>query len=103
MYASNNSTKEIPMLYSFDNLFSPDVFQSWLAAARDQATLQLIAASSMQQQIEANFRKSVESSAMLLEQEMELPFAVVNGAQATKAKGAQSRGRSAHEPSRSKH
>jgi hypothetical protein len=76
MYASNNSTKEIPMLYSFDNSLSPDAFQSWFAAARDQATMQLIAASSLQQQMGVNVRKAVESSALLVEQELEFPFAV---------------------------
>ena len=88
------------MLYSFDNFLSPDAFQSWFAAARDQATMQLIAASSMQQQIEANFRKTVESSASLLEQELELPFAVSNAKVAAQAKGTQRRGRSVKEPSR---
>ena len=63
------------MMYTFESFFSPDVFQSWFASARDQATMQLIAASSMQQHMQANARKAVESSALFLEQELELPFA----------------------------
>jgi hypothetical protein len=86
------------MLYSFDNFLSPDALQSWFAAARDQATMQLIAASSMQQEIEANFRKTVESSAMLLEQEMELPFAVGAATLASKANAIKRRGSVRHEP-----
>ena len=93
----------IQMLYSFERYLSPDAFQSWFAAARDQATMQLIAASSMQQQMEANVRKAVESSAWLLEREMELPFAVNSANLLTKKKGTQRRRKSVKEPSRPNH
>ena len=82
------------MLYSRDNFLTPDALQSWFVVARDQATMQLIAASSMQHQIEVISRKTVESSAMLLEQERELPFAVSRVKVAVKAKGTQRRDRS---------
>ena len=62
------------MLYLFDNFLSQDAFQSWFAAARDQATMQLIAVSTMQQQIEGDLKKAIDSSALLLEKELELPF-----------------------------
>ena len=91
------------MLYSFDNFLSPDALQSWFAAARDQATMQLIAASSMQQQIEANLRKTVESSALLLEQELELPFVVGAATLASKANATIKRGGARPEHARLKH
>jgi hypothetical protein len=65
--------------------------------------MQLIAASSMQQQIETNLRKAVEASALLLEQEMELPFAPGLASQASKADGTKRRGSVCHEPVGLKH
>ena len=91
------------MLYSFDNFLSPDALQSWFAAARDQATMQLIAVSTLQQGIEANLRKTVESSAILMEQELELPFVVGAATLASKENATKKRGGARLEPSGLKH
>jgi hypothetical protein len=91
-----NFMKGIDMLNSFENLVTGDLYQSWFAAMRDQATMQLIAASSMQHQLQRAASRVVESSALLLEQEFEVPFEL--HAEPGKAKGSQKQGRVVADP-----
>lgn len=65
------------MLYPMPTFTPQDVFQSWFTAVRDQATMQLIASSAMQHAMQENLQKTVEASTLLLEQEAELPFRVL--------------------------
>ncbi len=65
------------MLYPMPNFMPQDVFQSWFAAVRDQATMQLIASAAMQHAMQENLQKTLESSSLMLEQEAELPFRVM--------------------------
>jgi hypothetical protein len=62
------------MLYSMDNFLAPDALQSWFAAIRDQATLQLIATSTLQQHLKDDLEKVMASGSALAEQQVELPF-----------------------------
>jgi hypothetical protein len=62
------------MLYPMPTFTPQDVFQSWFTAVRDQATMQLIASSTMQHAMHANLQKTMERTSLLLEQEAELPF-----------------------------
>jgi hypothetical protein len=62
------------MLYPMPTFTPQDVFQSWFTAVRDQATMQLIASASMQHTLQENLQKNLERTSLLLEQEAELPF-----------------------------
>ena len=62
------------MLYPMPTFTPQDVFQSWFTAVRDQATMQLIASSTMQHAMQANLQKTMERTSLMLEQEAELPF-----------------------------
>lgn len=57
------------MLHPTPTFMPQDVFQSWFAAVRDQATMQLIATSAMQHSLQANLQKTLESNSLFLEQE----------------------------------
>jgi hypothetical protein len=59
------------MFYMMPNPLFDNAFQSWMAAARDQATAQLIATLSIQKAIQSRVVSSVESCALSMEDQMD--------------------------------
>lgn len=55
------------MLYWMPNLMFPDAFMSAIAAVRDQSTLQMIATSTLQHDLQAGMVKTIEASATVMD------------------------------------
>jgi hypothetical protein len=51
-----------------------DAFQSWFAVARDQATLQMIATQSVQNRVQSELKKSLESCALYVEDQVDVTY-----------------------------
>ena len=58
------------MFYMMQTPLFDNVFQSWMAAARDQATAQLIASLSIQKALQSRASSDMEACALALEDQM---------------------------------
>lgn len=59
------------MFYRMPNPMFDNAFQSWIAAARDQATAQLIATASMQKYLQSRVVHDLESCTLLVEEQVD--------------------------------
>jgi hypothetical protein len=59
------------MFYMMPNPLFDNAFQSWMAAARDQATAQLIATLSIQKALQSRVASNMETCALSLEDQIE--------------------------------
>jgi hypothetical protein len=59
------------MFYMMPNALFDNGFQSWLAAARDQATAQLIATMSLQKAIQSRAVHDLESCTLMVEDQID--------------------------------
>ena len=91
-----NFMKGLDMQHPLKTLVSGDLYQSWFAAKRDPATMQLIAAASMQHQLQCAARRAAGSSALLLEQEFGVPVELHS--RPKKPNGSQRQGRAVADP-----
>lgn len=62
------------MLYMMPTDLLNDAFQSWFAAARDQATLQMIATQSVQNRVQSELKKNLESCALYVEDQVDVSY-----------------------------
>ena len=62
------------MFYMMPNPLFDNAFQSWMAAARDQATAQLIATLSIQKAIQSRVVSNVETCALSIEDQIESAY-----------------------------
>ena len=62
------------MFYMMPNPLFDNAFQSWMAAARDQATAQLIATLSIQKAIQSRVVSNVETCALGIEDQIESAY-----------------------------
>ena len=63
------------MFYMMPNPLFDNSFQSWMAAARDQATAQLIASLSIQKALQSRATSNMEACALTLEDQMASAYA----------------------------
>lgn len=59
------------MLYMMPSDLFANALQSWFAAARDQATLQMIATVSLQNTVQSEVMKNIESCAAYIEEQVD--------------------------------
>lgn len=62
------------MFYVMPGELMNNALQSWFAAARDQATMQMIATQSMQKRMQSELTKSVESCALYVEDQVDASY-----------------------------
>ena len=62
------------MFYMMPNPLFDNVFQSWMAAARDQATAQLIASLSIQKALQSRASSNMEACALTIEDQIESAY-----------------------------
>lgn len=62
------------MLYVMPSELFNNALQSWFAAARDQATMQMIATLSTQKQVQSELTRSLESCALYVEEQVEATY-----------------------------
>lgn len=62
------------MLYMMPGDLMNNALQSWFAAARDQATMQMIATLSMQKQVQSEVKKNLESCVLYVEDQVEASY-----------------------------
>jgi hypothetical protein len=59
------------MFYMIPNPMFDNALQSWIAAARDQATAQLIATASMQKTLQSRVVHDLESCTLMVEEQVD--------------------------------
>jgi len=59
------------MLYTMPNELFNHALQSWFAAARDQATMQMIASLSAQKRVQADVTRNLESCVLYVEDQVD--------------------------------
>jgi hypothetical protein len=59
------------MFYMMPNPMFDNAFQSWIAAARDQATAQLIATASLQKALQSRVIHDLESCSLMVEEQVD--------------------------------
>jgi len=59
------------MFYMMPGDLTNNALQSWFAAARDQATMQMIASLSMQKQVQSEVKKNLESCVLYVEDQVD--------------------------------
>lgn len=62
------------MLYLMPGDLMSNALQSWFAAARDQATMQMIATLSTQKKVQSELTRSLESCALYVEDQVEASY-----------------------------
>jgi hypothetical protein len=62
------------MFYMMPNPMFDNAFQSWIAAARDQATAQLIATASLQKAMQSRVVHDLESCSLMVEEQMDAAY-----------------------------
>ena len=62
------------MFYMMPNPLFDNAFQSWIAAARDQATAQLIATASMQKALQSRVAHDLESCTLMVEEQVDAVY-----------------------------
>jgi len=62
------------MFYMMPNPFLDNVFESWIAASRDQATVQLIATLSIQKAIQSRVSHDLESCTLMVEEQVDAAY-----------------------------
>ncbi len=62
------------MLYMMPSDLMNNALQSWFTAARDQATMQMIATQSAQKQVQLDVKKSLESCALYVEDQVDATY-----------------------------
>ncbi|MBK6323490.1 MAG: hypothetical protein IPG23_15865 [Burkholderiales bacterium] len=62
------------MFYMMPNPLFDNAFQSWIAAARDQATAQLIATASMQKAFQSRVVHDLESCTLMVEEQVDAVY-----------------------------
>jgi hypothetical protein len=72
--STGHPLKGFDMFYMMPNPLFGNAFQSWMAAARDQATAQLIASLAIQKAIQSRVVSSVETCALSIEGQIESAY-----------------------------
>lgn len=62
------------MLYMMPGDLMNNALQSWFAAARDQATMQMIATLSAQKQVQSEVKKNLESCVLYVEDQVHASY-----------------------------
>jgi hypothetical protein len=62
------------MFYMMPNPMFDNAFQSWIAAARDQATAQLIATASLQKALQSRVVHDLESCTLMVEEQVDAVY-----------------------------
>ena len=62
------------MFYMMPNPMFDNAFQSWIAAARDQATAQLIATASLQKALQSRVVHDLESCSLMVEEQVDAVY-----------------------------
>ena len=62
------------MLYMMPGDLMNNALQSWFAAARDQATMQMIATQSVQSKVQSELKQNLESCALYVEDQVEASY-----------------------------
>ncbi len=62
------------MFYMMHNPMFDNAFQSWIAAARDQATAQLIATASLQKALQSRVVHDLESCSLMVEEQVDAAY-----------------------------
>ena len=62
------------MFYMMPNPMIDNALQSWIAAARDQATAQLIAATTLQKALQSRVVHDLESCSLIVEEQVDAVY-----------------------------
>ena len=62
------------MFYMMPNPMFDNAFQSWIAAARDQATAQLIATAALQKALQSRVVHDLESCSLMVEEQVDAVY-----------------------------